>query len=184
VAPRLQTQAPSFVKTEYPFIGNQVVGDFKGDGSLDLAGLRYLVRAIQVRLNNGAGTFGALVDYPAPWGQDLAAGDFNGDGRLDLVVTHNDPQISLSLLTGNGNGTFNAPVSFPNTSGYDSPDVVAVDSTTTPSSISSSPTTPPVSPHRASSRTRSRSAPRTVATSSGPGPARAAGTRRGPAHSL
>jgi VCBS repeat protein len=121
------TQAPTFVKTEYPFIGNHVVGDFNGDGSLDLAGLGYLVQAIQVRLNNGAGTFGALADYPAPWGQDVVAGDFNGDGRLDLVVTHNDPQITFSLLTGNGNGTFNAAVSFPNTSGFDSPDVVAAD---------------------------------------------------------
>jgi hypothetical protein len=122
------TQAPTFVKTEYPFIGNHVVGDFNGDGSLDLAGLGYLVQAAQVRLNNGAGTFGATADYPLPrWGQDLAAGDFNGDGRLDLLFTHNDQQISLSLLTGNGDGTFNAPVSFPNTSGFDSPDVVAVD---------------------------------------------------------
>jgi hypothetical protein len=121
------TTAPTFARTDLPFIGNQVVEDFNGDGSLDLAGLGYLVQAIQVRLNDGAGTFGALVDYPVPWGQDLVAGEFTSDGKLDLIVTHNDPQISLSLLTGNGNGTFNAPVSFPNTSGFDSPDVAAVD---------------------------------------------------------
>ena len=54
-------------------------------------------------------------------------GDFNGDGRLDLVVTLNDPVTSLSLLTGNGDGTFNAPVNFPNTSGFGSPAVAAVD---------------------------------------------------------
>ena len=120
-------QSPTFARTDYPFIGNQVVGDFNGDGRPDLAGLGYLVQAAQVRLNNGAGTFGAVVDYPAPWGQDIATGDFNGDGRLDLVLTHNNPQISVSLLTGRGDGTFNAPVSFPNTSGFDSPDVVATD---------------------------------------------------------
>jgi hypothetical protein len=82
-------------------------------------------------LNNGAGTFGEAVDYPvAPTpnsAQDLAAGDFNGDGRLDIVVTLNDPVTSLSLLTGNGDGTFNAPVNFPNTTGFDSPAVAAVD---------------------------------------------------------
>ena len=121
------TTPPTFARADHPFVGNQVVADFNGDGSLDLAGLGYLVAAIQVRLNNGSGTFGPLADYPTPWGQDLTTGDFDGDLRLDLIVTHNDPQISFSFLRGNGDGTFNAPVSFPNTSGYDSPDVVASD---------------------------------------------------------
>src|SRR5215210_7152070 len=121
------TTAPSFARSDYPIFGNNyVVGDFNGDGSLDLAGAGGASAA--VRLNNGAGTFGARADYAVGGpGQDLAAGDFNGDGRLDLVVTINDPQIGLSLLTGNGDGTFDAPVTFPNTSGFDSPAVAAVD---------------------------------------------------------
>ena len=84
---------------------------------------------MSVRLNNGAGAFGPSVDSPVAGGsaQDLAAGDFNGDGRLDVVVTINDPAVSLSLLTGNGDGTFNAPVNFANNTGSDSPAVVAVD---------------------------------------------------------
>ena len=121
-------QSPTFARSDYPFIGQQVVGDFNGDGRPDLAGQAYLVQAVTVRLNNGNGTFGAVVDYPLPaWPQDVAVGDFNGDGRLDLVVTYNDPQISVSLLTGRGDGTFNVPVTFPNTSGFGSPAVVTVD---------------------------------------------------------
>src|SRR5687768_16752230 len=120
------TTAPTFARADYSLFGNNyVVGDFNGDGSLDLAGVG---TAAKVRLNNGAGAFGAVVDYAiGGQGQDIAAGDFNGDGRLDLVVTINDPQIGLSLLAGNGDGTFGAPVNFPNTSGFDSPAVAAVD---------------------------------------------------------
>ena len=122
-------QSPTFARTDYEFIGNNhAVGDFNGDGSLDLAGTGFMAKALIVRLNNGAGTFGPRVDYPlVEWAQDIAVGDFNNDGRLDLVVTHNNPQIMLSLLTGKGDGTFNAPVAFANTSGYGSPAVVAVD---------------------------------------------------------
>ena len=121
------TTAPTFARSDYAFLGNNhVVADFNGDGSLDLAGNGAQSAAVQ--LNNGAGTFGAKVEYPvASWTQDLAAGDFNGDGRIDLVVTINDPQIGLSLLTGRGDGTFNAQVNFANTSGFDSPAVVAAD---------------------------------------------------------
>jgi hypothetical protein len=121
------TTAPTFARADYPIFGNNyVVGDFNGDGSLDLAGAGGA--GASVRLNNGAGTFGARADYAVGGqAQDLAAGDFNGDGRLDLVVTINDPQIGLSLVTGNGDGTFGAPVTFPNTSGFDSPAVAAVD---------------------------------------------------------
>src|SRR5918994_248296 len=120
------TSAPTFARADYPLFGNNyAVGDFNGDGSLDLAGVG---TAAKVRLNSGAGTFGAVVDYAiGGQGQDIAAGDFNGDGRLDLVVTINNPEIGLSLLTGNGDGTFAAPVNFPNTSGFDSPAVAAVD---------------------------------------------------------
>jgi hypothetical protein len=79
-------------------------------------------------LNNGDGTFRPKIQYPvAGQSQDVAAGDFNGDGRMDIVSTINTPQISLSLLPGNGDGTFGAAINFPNTSGFDSPDVVATD---------------------------------------------------------
>src|SRR6185503_18675675 len=120
-------QSPAFTRTDHPSLGNNhVAADFNGDGKLDLAGLGATSAA--VLLGNGDVTFGPRVLYTvASWTQDLAAGDFNRDGHVDLVVTINDPQISLSLLTGNGNGTFDPPVNFPNTSGLDSPTVVAAD---------------------------------------------------------
>jgi hypothetical protein len=108
-------------------LGNtHIAADLNGDGKLDLVGSGQ--NSADVMLNNGDGTFRAKVQYPVGGqSQDVAAGDFNGDGRIDIVSTINTPQISLSLLPGNGDGTFNAAINFPNTSGFDSPDVVATD---------------------------------------------------------
>jgi hypothetical protein len=122
------TTVPRFARTDHPSLANHnVVGDFNGDGRLDLAGLA--LPGAGVLLSTGDGTFGPRATYPvaesAP--QDLATGDFDGDGRLDLAVTINTPNHSLSLLGGNGDGTFKAPVNFPNTSGFDSPAIVATD---------------------------------------------------------
>src|SRR5262245_32915000 len=76
------TTAPTFARADYPLFGNNyAVGDFNGDGSLDLAAAGG--PTADVRLNNGSGTFGALAQYAVGGpGQDIAAGDFNGDGRL------------------------------------------------------------------------------------------------------
>src|ERR1700758_1429334 len=79
-------------------------------------------------LGNGDGTFRAKTDFPlGVQTQAVAAGDFNSDGKVDLVVTLDSPQFSLALLTGTDTGTFNAPIFFPNPSGFDSPAIVATD---------------------------------------------------------
>ena len=64
-------------------------------------------------LGNGDGSFAAGVSYDVgdatngPWG--VAIGDFNGDGKED-VVTANSTTASVSVLLGNGDGTFQSPI--------------------------------------------------------------------------
>ena len=120
-------QNATFSVQNYPLFGNtHVAADLNGDGRSDLAGAGFL--AASVMLNGGDGTFQPKVDYPvAGPTQAVAAGDFNGDGTIDIVVTINNQQIGLAVLFGNGDGTFGSPVHFPNTSGFDSPSVAAVD---------------------------------------------------------
>ena len=120
-------QSASFSRTDFPSLGNNHIAvDVNGDGILDLVATG--LNSAAVMLGNGNGTFRTKVDFPVgSQAQDLAAGDFNGDGRVDLVVSLSDPSISVSLLRGNGDGTFGAPVNIANSSGADSPAIVAAD---------------------------------------------------------
>ena len=42
----------------------------------------------------------------------VAVGDFNGDGKADLAVVNDSTSNSVSVLLGNGNGTFQAAVNY------------------------------------------------------------------------
>lgn len=91
-----------------------VVRDFNGDGKLDVA--VNCMGVVSVLLGNGDGTFRTHIDSPIDPGLGtfgIAAGDFNRDGKLDLVVGYQDPSSNaVTVLLGNGNGTFQPPVDY------------------------------------------------------------------------
>ena len=114
-----QTQ-PQFPAVPSP--SGYVAGDFNGDGRLDLAVTNWLDNTVSVLLGEGDGTFQppqvfAAGNLPG----SVAAGDFNGDGRLDLAVTDSGSGFAsglivpgnVSILLGNGDGTFQAPEQLP-----------------------------------------------------------------------
>jgi hypothetical protein len=80
------------------------VGDFNGDGKVDLAVANG--NSVAILLGNGDGTFQAAADYGTAGGtSSVAVGDFNGDGKPDLVVT-NSSDNSVSIFLNSGSGTF------------------------------------------------------------------------------
>lgn len=106
------------------FTAPVVLGDFNGDGKLDIATLEINLTTsppppgtVSLMLGNGDGTFQAptavftfqysgvsLTIEPAT----LAAADVNNDGKLDLVVVGD----AIGVYLGNGNGTFSSSPSY------------------------------------------------------------------------
>jgi len=92
----------------------QGLGDFNGDGKLDLVVSGGAALA-GIALGNGNGTFQPpqTVFVPAVLSLDhTVVGDFNGDGNLDLAFISESSQ-TLSILLGNGDGTFGERIDLP-----------------------------------------------------------------------
>jgi FG-GAP-like repeat/Abnormal spindle-like microcephaly-assoc'd, ASPM-SPD-2-Hydin/FG-GAP repeat len=82
------------------------VGDFNGDGNLDLAVANFYDKAVSILLGDGTGHF--TLAYSLAVGENpvsVEVGDFNGDGKLDLAVA-NVGDSTVSILLGDGTGNF------------------------------------------------------------------------------
>ncbi len=92
--------------------GAMVAGDFSGNGILDLAVAG--ADGIQILLGNGDGTFQPATTVAVGIGGPLVAGEFGGNGILDLAVANQNPSGpgTVSILMGNGDGTFRPPVNY------------------------------------------------------------------------
>jgi hypothetical protein len=104
-----------------------VVGDFNGDGKLDLAMADSGGNAVIILLGNGDGTFGMPITIPAGNGPaSIIAADFNNDGKLDLAIA-NFGGNTVTLLLGNGDGTFTPASSSPYPTGVGPFQIAAAD---------------------------------------------------------
>ena len=114
--------------------GAIIAADVNGDGKPDIITGNSYYSSAGVLLNNGNGTFPAIATlYPAggtmsPYSttSGLAVADLDGDGNRDLLVT-NPGNNTVGMLKGNGNGTFQAPVTYSTGSSSQPGDIVLAD---------------------------------------------------------
>jgi len=102
------------------------VADVNGDGKPDLivangcATISCANGSVGVLFGNGDGTFQTAVTYASggQYAYSVAVADVNGDGKPDVVVTNgcagstNCANTSVGVLFGNGDGTFQAAVTY------------------------------------------------------------------------
>src|SRR5439155_370531 len=106
----------SFPVLQFPY--SAVVGDFNGDGHVDISTTSLTqTGGVSLLLGKGDGTFQAHLDSAT--GQSptaISAGDFNGDGKPDLAVATDN---GIAILLGNGDGTFQPFSLVPSLLSYD-----------------------------------------------------------------
>jgi len=110
--------------------GPFAVADVNGDGKLDVVSSAY--GTLCILLGNGDGTFQSPLTYPlANAVSSLALADVNGDGKLDVIGISSNISIlnysaGVSVMLGNGDGTFQPPAYF-GVSGQDAVSVAVAD---------------------------------------------------------
>src|SRR5262249_51807923 len=88
------------------------VGDFDGDGNIDIATVNAYYSLVYVLIGDGHGNF---TSYSEVYGGDaptgIEAADFNGDGRLDYAVISKGTN-SLSIFLNQGYYLYADPITF------------------------------------------------------------------------
>ncbi len=109
---------PYTTRTDYGFAGEEstsvAYGDLNGDGFADMVAANYGHDAT-VRLNNGDGTFGvpSSVGYFSYGPYDVDLEDVNNDGNRDILLSNVAGSYSggsVTVMLGNGDGTFGGPI--------------------------------------------------------------------------
>jgi len=96
------------IETQGYWGGRITAADFNEDGVSDIALAHSDIKTISIFLNRGDGTFENSLSYPIQSNVGaIEVGDINRDGHIDILI----PQVeagsySLSIHTGNGDGTF------------------------------------------------------------------------------
>jgi hypothetical protein len=99
------TFKPPLIKVVNPFPSCIATGDFNKDGKIDLVTGQSL--SVDLHLGTGTGDLQLPVSFKlkeSPY--DIIATDFNGDGNLDVAACTEYNSEGMSVLLGNGNGTF------------------------------------------------------------------------------
>lgn len=100
-----------------PYELNIATKDLNGDGKPDLIGVTgqpsTVNGAVSIFLNDGTGEFLNRVDYEVgEYPRAVVGADVDGDGKQDLAVG-NQIDHTVSILIGNGDGTFQTAKSYP-----------------------------------------------------------------------
>jgi len=108
---------------------NLNLGDFNNDGKIDIIEINEGSNNAYILLGQGDGTFQIAPGSPIPVGAapySVAVGDLNNDSKMDFVITNGNSN-NLSILLGNGDGTFTPAPSSPFAITNNPRHVVAID---------------------------------------------------------
>jgi len=95
--------------------------DFNGDAIPDLATANANSKDVSVFLGTGTGTFGTATNFTVTtvnYPEGICSADFNNDGKKDIATTiAYNGQNRVSIILGNGDGTFGPATTFTTAAG-------------------------------------------------------------------